>query len=124
MFSKYLIKSDATLLKALEAINSIGGMDALTLFVVDEKNSVIGSLTDGDIRRKLYQGEFAEHAIAASLMTASPSCAFVQQSAAEVMDIMEQKSITVLPVVDETHALVGVVHLHDLLGKGQVKFAG
>ena len=45
-------------------------------------------------------------------------------SAAELMDIMEQKAITVLPVVTGDHAVAGIVHMHDLLGKGRIKFAG
>jgi arabinose-5-phosphate isomerase len=30
----------------------------------------------------------------------------------------------VVPIVDENKKLVGMVHLHDLLGKGLLKFAG
>jgi arabinose-5-phosphate isomerase len=30
----------------------------------------------------------------------------------------------VVPVVDEAGRLAGMVHLHDLLGKGRLKFAG
>lgn len=37
---------------------------------------------------------------------------------------MEQKAITVLPVVDEDNRLLGVVHMHDLLGKGSISIAG
>jgi arabinose-5-phosphate isomerase len=35
---------------------------------------------------------------------------------------MENKLITALAVLDETGKLVGIVHLHDLLGRGQVRF--
>jgi arabinose-5-phosphate isomerase len=37
---------------------------------------------------------------------------------------MEAKAITVLPVVDERRRVLGAIHLHDLLGKGMVRFAG
>jgi arabinose-5-phosphate isomerase len=46
------------------------------------------------------------------------------QSAAEVLDIMENKAITVLPVLDEEKRPLGIIHLHDLLGKGRIKFSG
>jgi arabinose-5-phosphate isomerase len=36
------------------------------------------------------------------------------------LDIMEQKKITSLPVVDETGRLCGVLHLHDLWGTEMV----
>lgn len=44
-------------------------------------------------------------------------------SAAQALDIMEAKEITVLPVVTEDGMVSGMVHLHDLLGKGRLKFA-
>jgi arabinose-5-phosphate isomerase len=47
-----------------------------------------------------------------------------EASAAEVLDLMEAKAITVVPIVDAEHRLVGMVHLHDLLGKGLLRFAG
>jgi arabinose-5-phosphate isomerase len=35
---------------------------------------------------------------------------------------MEQKAIMVLPVVDQEGKVQGIVHLHDLLGRGEFKF--
>jgi arabinose-5-phosphate isomerase len=35
---------------------------------------------------------------------------------------MEQHLITVLPAVDEAIHPIGILHLHDLLGKGKIKF--
>lgn len=50
-----IISSSATLLQALERLNNLPG-SAMTLFVTDDCNRVIGSLTDGDIRRGLLRG--------------------------------------------------------------------
>jgi arabinose-5-phosphate isomerase len=36
---------------------------------------------------------------------------------------MEEKLITGLAVLDEQNRLTGIIHLHDLLGRGQVRFA-
>ncbi len=91
--------------------------------ILDAQQNVQGILTDGDIRRKLFQGVLDPAAPVTKVMTANPVHARVEQSAAEVMDIMEHKAITVLPVVDSQGKLCGMVHLHDLLGKGKVKFA-
>ena len=44
-------------------------------------------------------------------------------SAAQALDLMEAKEITVLPVVNEEGKISGMIHLHDLLGKGRLKFA-
>jgi arabinose-5-phosphate isomerase len=35
---------------------------------------------------------------------------------------MEQKEITALAIVDEKRRVLGIIHLHDLLGRGQVSF--
>lgn len=110
MFSKYLIKSDATLLNALEAINSIGGMDALTLFVVDENNCVIGSLTDGDIRRGLINGESLESSV---LKIANKLFTYIRVTKSDVktIHIAKEKGIELLPVLDNDMKIVDVVNL-------------
>ncbi len=38
------------------------------------------------------------------------------------LELMEQKAITVLPVVDERRRVLGIIHLHDLLGRGEFRF--
>lgn len=48
-----IIKCDTSVVKALAAIND---SDLLTVFVVDEKNVLVGTLTDGDVRRYLING--------------------------------------------------------------------
>jgi arabinose-5-phosphate isomerase len=42
--------------------------------------------------------------------------------AADALSIMQQHEITVLAVVDELGRLEGILHLHDLLGKGEFRF--
>jgi arabinose-5-phosphate isomerase len=37
---------------------------------------------------------------------------------------MEKHEITVLPIVDSGNCLKGILHLHDILGKGSFKFNG
>jgi arabinose-5-phosphate isomerase len=58
-----------------------------------------------------------------SVMTVAPLHAVPGQQAAEVLDLMESRAITVLPVVAPDRTLAGMVHMHDVLGQGRVKFA-
>lgn len=58
-FQKYLIDADATVKDALIRLNELSS-DILVLFVVDSNNKLIGSLTDGDIRRGLIAGKKIE----------------------------------------------------------------
>lgn len=60
--SKYVIKDDATIRQALIALNNLSS-DILTLFVVNTKEEMVGTLTDGDIRRKLIDGYTLENVV-------------------------------------------------------------
>ena len=55
MEDRHIILNSFTILDALNRINNIHE-GPLVLFVVDSENKVIGSLTDGDIRRALIKG--------------------------------------------------------------------
>ena len=55
-FDKYLINSNATIREALVRLNNLSA-DILVLFVVEQNNKLIGTLTDGDIRRGLISGK-------------------------------------------------------------------
>jgi arabinose-5-phosphate isomerase len=48
----------------------------------------------------------------------------METPAYDALNIMEHKQITVLPIVDEQNCAVGILHLHDILGKGEFKFNG
>ncbi len=52
----YLISENADLIEGLKKLNGLSGK-AMTLFVVDSNGKVLGSLTDGDIRRGLIAGK-------------------------------------------------------------------
>lgn len=55
MDNKYIINQSCTLLDALKQINTLSG-GPLVLFVVDDNNKMVGTLTDGDSRRALIKG--------------------------------------------------------------------
>ena len=54
-YCKYLIDIQATIRDALVALNNLSH-DVLVLFVMDDKQKIVGTLTDGDIRRYLIGG--------------------------------------------------------------------
>jgi dTDP-glucose pyrophosphorylase len=55
-FKKHIISDDSSALDALKQINQLSGNLSLTLFVCDSKGKMVGTLTDGDIRRGLIKG--------------------------------------------------------------------
>lgn len=53
--NKHLLNGESTLLEALDKLNELSG-SSMTLFVVDNQGKMLGTLTDGDIRRALLEG--------------------------------------------------------------------
>jgi len=83
--------------------------------VVDGTRRVDGVLTAGDLSRLVERGPDFFPIVVRTVMTKKPKIARVGELASAVAYRMEQHGIMAMPVVDETEALVGVVHLHDLL---------
>ncbi|OFW85971.1 MAG: hypothetical protein A2794_03020, partial [Alphaproteobacteria bacterium RIFCSPHIGHO2_01_FULL_40_8] len=80
--------------------------------VVDEKDNLLGIITDGDLRRHI-DNNFLNHN-AEKIMTKNPKITSPDTLAAEAIAIMNKKSITSLFVLDEQKS-VGILHLHDCL---------
>ncbi|MBI5250813.1 MAG: KpsF/GutQ family sugar-phosphate isomerase [Desulfomonile tiedjei] len=90
--------------------------------LVTRGDQLMGIITDGDLRRFLATGDRIYESRAEALMTASPLTIRDDRTAAEALEIMERKLITALAVLDEKQKLAGIIHLHDLLGKGEIRF--
>ncbi len=89
----------------------------LGMTTVVEGGKLLGIVSDGDLRRLLeHHGKEVLELTAAECMTRTPKIVGPQVFAIAALDIMEQKKITSMPVVDEGGRLQGVLHLHDLWG--------
>ncbi len=83
--------------------------------VVDAGNALLGIITDGDLRRHMDRAPGILELTAGDVMTRGPVTIPPQTLAAEALNIMEQRKITSIVVVDAgTRSVAGVVHLHDL----------
>ena len=82
--------------------------------VVDDTGALAGIVTDGDLRRHMADRTNLLDAKAADVMTRNPVTVVQSALAAEAIRIMESRKITSLVVTDDTGAIAGVVHLHDL----------
>lgn len=81
---------------------------SLGLAIVIDSSKVIGIITDGDIRRHLRGAGDIKSAIARDLMTRNPLCVDVSISMTVALDMMEEKQINRLLVLDKAQ-LVGVL---------------
>lgn len=87
--------------------------------VVDTKQTLLGIITDGDLRRMLEKNISIDKITAKKVMTAKPKLIKPDALAVEALDIMRKKSITQL-VVAEKGKYLGFIHLHDLIREGLI----
>jgi len=83
--------------------------------VVDERDKLVGVITDGDLRRMLkkYKAEFLKKT-ARDCMTAGPVTIDKEHLAAEALNLMEGRKITSLVIKGKDGRVDGIIHLHDL----------
>jgi len=88
--------------------------------ISDKTGNLIGSLTDGDLRRILSRYENPLASPVVQLMTKNPKTISSAELATVALKKMEDAKITSLFVTDENHRLSGIIHLHHLLDAGVV----
>ena len=89
--------------------------------VIDEKGSLVGIITDGDIRRGLERyGNDILHKTAEFLMSKDPKWISSDTLAISALELMEKHSITSLFVFSDLNLKKpdGIVHIHDILKSG------
>jgi arabinose-5-phosphate isomerase len=112
-----LVSEEVLMREALFVITSRGlGIAG----VVDSHGSLLGVITDGDLRRALEKGSDILNATAGDLMSRNPKKIAAGDLAAKALQRMEEHSITSLFVFTDTSTdqPVGIIHLHDLLKAG------
>jgi arabinose-5-phosphate isomerase len=96
----------------------------LGLTLVGTRQLIEGIVTDGDLRRALERyGSSLSTLSAKDIMTKNPRRISGDLLAIEALDMMEKHQITSLIVMDRGNFL-GVLHLHDLLGRGNLALKG
>lgn len=110
MNSKHFLSKDKTLLEALIQINSLAP-DPLVLFVVDEENRMLGTLTDGDSRRALIAGASVNDKIETVMHKDFNYMKF--DAINDVKEIKRQKELRMklVPVLDKDMHIVDIINL-------------
>jgi arabinose-5-phosphate isomerase len=88
--------------------------------VVNQDNQVVGIFTDGDLRRMLEKNLDVHLALINQVMTRFCTTVKADILAAEAMQIMENKKINALLVVDDRMCMLGALNMHDLIRAGIV----
>ncbi len=115
------VQTGASIRAAVEAIDA---RELGVVFVVAATDTLVGILTDGDVRRCIARKNASLDQPVDSVMTKNPRTLSPQAPAYDALNLMEQYQITVLPITDPDGRIQGLLHLHDILGKGEFKFNG
>jgi dTDP-glucose pyrophosphorylase len=104
-----LLSSESSIMEALEAIER-GGIQIS--FVVDSADKLMGSVSDGDIRRGLLHGLSLNDSVD-HLMKKDPVSASAELSDHAVLKLMANAGVRVVPLVNPDHSVVGLEVLED-----------
>lgn len=107
-YTEHLITSGTDLRAALSAMNSLG-LDPI-LFVVDEDHRLLGSMTDGDVRRGLLNGHQMSSTVSEVM---NPSPKFLRKGDYLLADVisLRERNISVIPVLDREGRVINVLNL-------------
>jgi len=111
-----IIETETTLNKAI-VVMSEGKLG--TVLIVDAQRSLVGLLSDGDLRRALMRDDFDLNQTAITYATKNPkSYQNSELLASEALEIIEDNRIQLLIITDKEEKIVGILHIHDLVTAG------
>jgi arabinose-5-phosphate isomerase len=117
------VSEGASMQSAVSAIDR-GRLGAV--LVTDGRGCLAGIITDGDVRRMLvrHPSRNPSDLRAVEVMSRNPLRLPADAPAYDALNLMERHQITVLPIADPDGRVLGILHLHDILGKGEFEFSG
>jgi dTDP-glucose pyrophosphorylase len=109
-FKNHLIQSTAQVREALEKLNTLA-LDAI-LFVVDDTNKLLGSLTDGDIRRGLIKGFTIDQNVV-DFIQSNPK--FILENQINVKELIQYRKMNfkIIPVLNANKEVVDVINFRN-----------
>jgi arabinose-5-phosphate isomerase len=105
------VRPDTAFSDMMREMSAKGGITA----VVDAQQQVFGVFTDGDLRRLIENGVDLRGKSAQDVMHLHPRSIRPDALAVDAAEMMERHRITSVLVVDAAGALVGLVHIGDLM---------
>ena len=111
-----------------DAILQMTGKKLGAVLIADGNDQLLGIFTDGDLRRLFDEGTNngtnnnidMENIKIANVLHTNCHTTNPDELAINVVNLMQEKEITVLPVVDANNQTIGIIHMHDLLKAGIV----
>jgi predicted transcriptional regulator len=114
--SKFVLVSGATIYKALETINN---NFCEVVFIEGSNKTIIGVITDGDIRRGLLRRLDLQVPVT-EIMSRNFISVTANASRADALDLMKARGVKQLPILGVSGELVGVHLLTELIGAHEI----
>ena len=125
-FDLYLINQNEDILAALKLLDKQPGKDKV-LFVEDEDKHIVGSLTDGDIRRALIAGAAVNDKVVVHMHTNFQYLLDNESGVVAKVKSLREQNIKIIPILNEKHRLIRIRNLnklHSILPLDAVLMAG
>lgn len=97
-----------------EAIRVLDKNAKQIVLVVDSVNYLLGTITDGDIRRSILKGMSLDDPIQ-KIMNTDPTVAMMDECRESILAAMQRTRLHHIPLVDENHRVVGLETLDELI---------
>lgn len=110
-FQNIVLTPTSTIKEALKIIDS-GAMKLA--IVVDEDEKLVGTLTDGDIRRGLL-GDLTLSDTIETIVFKTPTVCNIEDSKEKILEVAIAKKLYQIPIVDNNGKLIGIQEVYELL---------
>ena len=100
--------------KLIDAVRAIEATAKRLAVVVADDNQVVGTLTDGDIRRSILLGRSLQTPVS-DAMTSNPVTASVNASDSALREMLKRHNIRSLPLVDAQNHYMRTLHERELV---------
>jgi len=105
------LNTNSTIKEALEIIDSGAMKIAL---VLDSDNKLLGTISDGDIRRGLLKGLTLADSVE-TIIFRNPTVCSINDTKEDILKIAVEKKIYQIPIIDLNGVLVGIDEIDELL---------
>ncbi|MBK7182913.1 MAG: nucleotidyltransferase family protein [Bacteroidetes bacterium] len=111
-FNKYIVSEKETARSILQLINELA-IPNMAVFIVNDKKQLVGSLTDGDIRRGLLNGRTIDESITFFMNTKS-KCFVEGENNFEKVANYKAAGIRFIPIVNKDSVIIKIIDLDKL----------
>lgn len=108
---KILVYMECSVKQALEILD-LGARGVV--LVVDKNKKLLGTITDGDIRRAILKGISLDSSIG-EIVHYNPVYANIHMSREEIKDLIIKKAVKDIPIVNDENQLVDIISIKDIL---------